>query len=277
LGESKLTAKEGTERMLEAFGQIINSSCVMTFKAEEEGGEGPRVPVSWISQASFTPPGLMLALEKKDLDTWLDSSPEEQLNELFKKYDVDGSGELDRKETDPLLTEMFGVQTGTAAEEMLKAKKDEAWKILDSDGSGMVDKAEFLAAAAEGPFSEMIARERKLASFETMLGKELLGPQFTLCMLPEGMNEEEAMSALADKKKKPKNGCAAIAGCTSYLECQVRSVTAAGASSILYVEVVHGDLVDEDKRTELLRADHVAIDHESADKAAESQGELVPA
>ncbi len=65
-GASRLEAESADRmaseaRMLNAFGRIINSSCMLTFQPAEEGKEGIRVPVSWVSQASFTPHGLMIA------------------------------------------------------------------------------------------------------------------------------------------------------------------------------------------------------------------------
>jgi len=289
-GASKLQAKSKEEleagaSMMKAFGQIINSSCVLTFASGEDGAEGIRVPVSWVSQASFTPPGLMIAIEKKSLDAWITTTPEEQLDALFLKYDADGSGELDREEVDPMLTEMFGAEVGSAQEEMLKAKKDEAWKILDDDGSGAIDRAEFISAATKGPFAEMLQRERKMASLESVLGDSEAALQFALCMLPEGMTESDAMSASQHKKKKSKNGCTVLDGCTSFVECKVKSIMSAGASSIIYAEIEQGDLVEDGLRTELVRANHVAIDHEAQDSAASKQeaaaeettGEPVPA
>jgi flavin reductase (DIM6/NTAB) family NADH-FMN oxidoreductase RutF len=282
-GASKLEAKsEGDvaskKNLLQAFGQIINSSCMLTFKPTEEGGEGMRVPVSWVSQASFDPPGLMMAVEKKGLDAWLTTSPEEQLNELFNKYDADGSGELDREEIDPILTEMFGAEIGSAQADLLKTKKDEAWDMLDLDSSGLVDRDELLAAAADGPFAEMLARERRAASLENLLdGDDPEALSFTLCMLPEGMTEAEAMAAPQHKKKKAKNGCDVLAGCTSFVECEVKSLASAGTSSIIYATVAQGDLVEEDQRTELVGANHAAVDHEAQDSAAAQNEELVSA
>jgi flavorubredoxin/flavin reductase (DIM6/NTAB) family NADH-FMN oxidoreductase RutF len=283
-GMSKLESRSedeiaSTKSIMQAFGQIMNSSCMLTFPPAEEGGESMRVPVSWVSQASFTPPGLMIAVEKKGLDAWLSTSPEEQLNDLFKKYDVDDSGKLDREEVDLIITEMLGAKTGSAQADLLKAKRDEAWNVLDEDGSGLVDRDEFRAAAKAGPFADILARERKMASLETMLSREET-LQFTLCMLPEGMPDAEAMSAPQHKKKKAKNGCAVLAGCTSFVECEVKSLMSAGTSSVMYAEITEGDLVEEGRRTELVRADHVAIDHEAQDTAAQGAGadaELVSA
>jgi len=277
-GASKLEASsEGDvaskKSMLQAFGQIINSSCMLTFKPAEEGGQGMRVPVSWVSQASFDPPGLMIAVEKKGLDAWLTTSPEEQLSALFDKYDADGSGDLDRAETEPILTELLGAEAGSAQADLLKAKTDEAWAMLDLDSSGSVDKGELMAAAASGPFAEMLARERRAASLESLLDSD--GLSFTVCMLPEGMTEADAMSAQQHKKKKAKNGCDVIAGCTSFVECEVKSLTSAGASSLIYATVAQGDLVEEDLRTELVGANHAAVDHAAQDSAASQNEEVV--
>ncbi|CAK0826407.1 unnamed protein product [Prorocentrum cordatum] len=279
-GASKLEAKRSSQKnMLQAFGQIINSSCILTFKPAEEGGEGMRVPVSWVSQASFDPPGLMIAVEKRGLDAWLTTSPEEQLNQLFDKYDADGSGELDRAEIDPVLTELFGAEVGSAQADLLKARKDEAWHVLDADGSGTVDREELLAAAAAGPLAELLARERRAASLESLLDSDEPGAalSFTLCMLPEGMTEAEAMSAPQHKKKKAANGCAVLERCTSFVECEVRSLASAGTSSIIYAAVTDGDLVEEGLRTELVGANHAAVDHAAQDSAAAQNEELVPA
>jgi flavin reductase (DIM6/NTAB) family NADH-FMN oxidoreductase RutF len=274
-GKEKLAAKSDAEMaaeksLLAAFGNIINSSCMLTFSPAKEGEEGIRVPVSWVSQASFTPPGLMIAVEKRGLDAWLTQSPEEQLTELFKKYDKDGGGELDREEIDPLLTEMLGAEVGSAQEEMMKQKKEDAWKVLDIDGGGTVDMEEFIQAASEGPFAEMLDRERKMASLESIMGDDEDGAlEFSLCMLPEGMKLEDAQKAPQHKKKKAKNGCTVIDGCTSFVECRVKSLVSAGTSSIIYAEVVQGDLVDESLRTELVRADHAAVEQvEGAEAAA---------
>jgi flavorubredoxin/flavin reductase (DIM6/NTAB) family NADH-FMN oxidoreductase RutF len=283
-GASRLEAKSEEEmaseaRMLNAFGRIINSSCMLTFQPAEEGKEGVRVPVSWVSQASFTPPGLMIAVEKKGLDAWLSTSVEEQLDQLFLKYDADGSGELDYEELDPMLTEMFGAEIGSAQEDLLKQKKEEAIKIIDADGGGSVDKEEFIAAATEGPFADMLARERRMASLESLLGEGDGGLQFTLNMLPEGMNESEAMEAGQDKKfqKKAKNGCTVISGSTSFVECEVKSLVSAGTSSIIYATVKQGEVMDENNRTGLLKADHAAIDYDAQNSASAAEKELVDA
>jgi flavin reductase (DIM6/NTAB) family NADH-FMN oxidoreductase RutF len=277
-GESKFKIKNEAEmaseaRLLQAFGQIINSSCVITFPPAQEGEEGIRVPVSWISQASFTPPGLMLAIEKKGLDSFLDTTPEEQLEALFLKYDKDGSGELDREEIDPMLTELLGAEVGSASEEMLKAKKEEAMAILDADGGGLVDREELQAAAKEGPFADMLAQQRRMAGLEDLLDSDS-AVLFTINMLPEGMSEEDALKAPAHKKKKAKNGATVIDGVTSFVECQLDSLASAGSSTIMYALVKEGDLVEEAKRTELLRADHVVIDHAAQDSASEKQEEV---
>merc|ERR1719188_1209477 len=134
--------------MSKAFSQIINASCVITLKPAQEGGEVLRLPVSWVSQASFVPPGLMISLHKQSLDPFLQQAPEEQVKQLYAKYDVDGSGVLDREEIDQLLNELLGAKAGSMSADMLTAEKDDAWAILDSDGSGEIDQAEFEEAAA---------------------------------------------------------------------------------------------------------------------------------
>ena len=58
-GASRLEA-ESAEVMASEPG-IINSSSMLTFQPTVEGKDGFRVPVSWASQASLTPPGLMIA------------------------------------------------------------------------------------------------------------------------------------------------------------------------------------------------------------------------
>merc|ERR1719499_1147739 len=90
--------------VIQAFGQIVNASCILTM-IPEEGKAELRLPVSWVSQASFTPLGIMLAVEKERLDSFMQLPLEEQLTILFKKYDADNSGELDKEEADALFDE----------------------------------------------------------------------------------------------------------------------------------------------------------------------------
>lgn len=255
-------AQDGDSGLRKAFGQIINSSCVLTM-VPEEGKPAVRLPVSWVSQASFTPPGLMIALNKQTLESFVNLPMEEQLIILFEKYDKDGGGTIDREEVDPMLDELFGFDGGSVAGDMLRAQKEEAWKVLDADGSGAVDTQEFVNAATSGPLAELLAQQRRFTSMEALLSScpaTGCNRSFTLSMLPVGMSASDAQTADLEAKKQPKNGCPAIKGATSYLECYMEGLVNAGGGTVLYALVDAGEVLDESANTELLRADHVPIE-----------------
>jgi len=235
-----------------AFGRIVNSSCLLTFKLGEQE-DLIRMPVSWVSQASFDPPGIMVAVQQEEMDNLLFDSVDDQITALFTKYDADGSGVLDKEESMLMLDELFGLEAGEAEGAGFAAKKEEAWLQLDQDGSGEVDTQEFREQAENesGVLARLIAQQRRLTSMETLVGSENK-LNFTLSILPTGMSRAEAMEAGLAKKAKVANGCSVIDGAVSFLECQAVQAIPTGTCMLMYSQVTAGKVLDEGKKSEML-------------------------
>jgi len=266
----------------EAFSRIINSSSILVTKS---GDNLVRLPVSWVSQASFVPPGVMLAVAQEGLHSFLSLSVDEQLTVLFEKYDADGSGELDKEETMFLLDDLLGA-TGDLERDMLNEKKEKAWKTLDADGSGEIEVDELRAAAQDGPLAEMIAEQRRFASLEAVLSGANHDTEFTLCMLPSDLSVEDALKAdfITGKKNRAKNGCDAIQGCAAYVECKVEQLSRTGNYALLYGQVLAGEVLNANAQTQLLCATHerleggeVASGETTGEEASGLQSELAMA
>jgi flavin reductase (DIM6/NTAB) family NADH-FMN oxidoreductase RutF len=271
--EEKVESKD--EAAISAFGQIINASCVVTM---QPGDEVVRLPVSWVSQASFVPPGVMLAVHTENLDNFLTTDVEEQMAELFKKYDADDSGMLDKEETMFMLDELLGSTPGSLDSEFFAKQKEEAWALLDDDASGEVDVDELAAAARDGPLAEMIAQQRRIASLETLLGKAEDHVKFTLSTIPQGTTTKEAMEADLVKPKKCKNGLPAVKGATAYIECTVEKAIRSGNCTLLYGLVNGGEVLDDGERTQLVTTNHIETEEQDGKGAdAEAEKELAMA
>jgi len=252
-------AKEAKSSSMEdAFGRIVNSSSILTMKGEDSI---VRLPVSWVSQASFVPPGVMLALHQEGLDSFLALSIDEQLTILFEKYDADGSGVLDKEETMALLDDLFGAGDTTFQSNMLNEQKEKSWELLDADGSGEIEAEELREAAQEGELANMISEQRRFASLESVLSASDSNFEFTLSMLPESMTVQEGLKAdLLEGKLASKNGCNAISGCTAFIECQVMQHGRTGNYALLYGKVTGGEVLNAAETTQLLCATHQKIE-----------------
>lgn len=68
-------------------------------------------------------------------DSETDTDRQQQLEELFGRYDKDGSGRIDRGEFGALIVELGAGLT--------EAETDRAFADLDRDGDGAIDFAEF--------------------------------------------------------------------------------------------------------------------------------------
>jgi len=220
-----------------------------------------RLPVSWVSQASFVPPGVMLALHQEGLDSFLALSIDEQLTILFEKYDADGSGVLDKEETMALLDDLFGAGDTTFQSNMLNEQKEKSWELLDADGSGEIEAEELREAAQEGELANMISEQRRFASLESVLSASDSNFEFTLSMLPESMTVQEGLKAdLLEGKLASKNGCNAISGCTAFIECQVMQHGRTGNYALLYGKVTGGEVLNAAETTQLLCATHQKVE-----------------
>lgn len=271
LAKATKTFSKGEEKnsaMEDAFGRIINASCILTTKA---GDNIVRLPVSWVSQASFVPPGVMLAVAQEGLDSLLQLSVDDQLNFLFEKYDADSSGVLDKEETMALLADLFGAQGGIE-NDMIAARQEKAWRTLDEDESGEVDIDELRTAANEGPLAEMIGEQRRFAALESLLSNANHETEFTLSMLPSTMTVDDALKAdLVTGKAKAKNGCEAIKGSTSFVECRVEQLSKTGNYALLYGKVLAGEVLDGDAQTQLLCATHERLEEQDSSESHEFQ------
>jgi len=253
-----------------------------------------RLPISWVSQASFVPPGIMLALNQEGLDSFMGLSVDEQLDILFQKYDADNSGVLDREETMALLDDLFGAgrsaaeilekydadksghldkdETKVMLDDLFGSQKDKAWALLDADGSGSIEAQELRSAAKEGELAEMIAEMRRFASLESVLSNTDENFEFTLSMLPQSMTLQEALkNDLLEGKLAAKNGCNAISGCTAFIECQVMQHGRTGNYALLYGKVTGGQTINVEEPTQLLCATHEKL--ETAEPSEKTSGQ----
>ncbi len=127
------------------------------------------------------------------LGAWLRTSVDAQLDQPFLRYGADSSGEVRRarlRRADPTPTDMFGAEIRSAQEDLLKQKREAAsdhrrrrwrlgrpWRVHRRRHRGPLRGH----AGARAPHG--------------LAGEGDGGLPFTLIMLPEGMNESEAMEA----------------------------------------------------------------------------------
>jgi len=265
---------QSVESTGKAFGRIVNSSCMLTFHLEDK--DLIRLPVSWISQASFEPPGLMIAVQQDEIDKMIFQPLDDQLSALFQKYDTDGSGALDKEEAMLMLDELFGLDAGQARGPGFEAKKEEAWRTLDEDGSGTVDTEEFRNEAENGSLAEQIAKQRRLTALEVLVGTKGNNLDFTVSVLPSGMSRSEAMECGLAKKAKVTNDCGVIDGAVAFLECQASQAMQTGSCMLLYCEVKTGKVLVDTGKAEILDEEgrHVAASEE--DVPAAEKAEVAP-
>merc|ERR1712194_322670 len=75
-----------------------------------------------------------------DLKKFID----EEIDEVWHRFDVDDSGELDQEELRGMIDEVYRYQGYANKEDWLSAGDfDMVWSAFDNDGSGLVDKEEF--------------------------------------------------------------------------------------------------------------------------------------
>jgi len=97
-----------SDRTRQAAGRVTNSLCVLTARGED--GQNLGMLTSWVSQASFTPPGLTIALEKNQpLEILMPSTGGFVLNILkegrnlrrhFQRTQMTGEDVFDKLETE---------------------------------------------------------------------------------------------------------------------------------------------------------------------------------
>jgi Ca2+-binding EF-hand superfamily protein len=93
------------------------------------------------SSAAAAEPSGIAFLQKLGVES-LESLSKSQMVEIMNKYDVNGDGRIDKTEFVKFLTDLFKI-TGT--EEPSADEIDALYLMSDSDGSGFVDKQEFLS------------------------------------------------------------------------------------------------------------------------------------
>jgi len=240
----------------QAFGMMRSSTCAIATRSPD--GEDLVTPISWVNQASFDPPGVTVAVPKKDLDPFLSLSTEEQLEILFNRYDADGGGTLDREEVTQLLKELFRAAKGERAK-LLEGKVDEALEILDENNDGSVSLEEIREASQSGPLAAMLDAQRKLLALEESIGsapqgieKDVSGGiQFTLSLLPENVPQEALQNPKRHKKAKPANGLFVLDESNAYIECAVTQVLDTGDHTVLYARVTNGKVLKANDLTGL--------------------------
>jgi len=240
----------------EAFGKMRTSKCVIATK--DPKGEDKVTQVSWVNQASFDPPAITVSILKKDLDPFLSLSMDEQLEMLFKRYDVDGGGTLDREEITMMLRELFGVRDDAGAK-IVQGKIDDALAILDENNDGSVDIEEIREASTNGPLAALLENQRKLLALEAAIGsdpgdgkKGSGGLPFVLNFLPQDASQEAIDNPTKHKKAKPTNGCLVHADCTAYVECAVTQALNCGDSTLLLARVLNGKVMKDNELTALV-------------------------
>mmetsp|Transcript_74639 Transcript_74639/g.241344 ORF Transcript_74639/g.241344 Transcript_74639/m.241344 type:complete len:1505 (+) Transcript_74639:47-4561(+) len=249
----KIDAKQGNASA-EAFGKMRSCRCLLT-TLDPEGGDVVST-VSWVNQASFDPPGVTVSVPKTDLDPFLTLTTDEQLEILFKKYDVDGGGELDREEVTDLLKDLFGVKD-TESAKLNESMIDEALKVLDENNDGSVSLDEIREASQDGPLARALEQKRKLLALENAIGSAPQGVEkqasgglpFVLNMLPQTIPTEALMNPERHPKKKATNGCLVHKESNAFIECAVTQALDAGDHTILYAQVLSGVVLNDNELT----------------------------
>lgn len=252
----------------EAFGKMRSSRCMLATLDPE--GKDIVTPVSWVNQASFDPPGITVAVPKKDLDPFLSLGTDEQLEILFKRYDVDGGGTLDREEITDMLKELFGVRDEQQAK-LMEGKIDEALNILDENNDGSVDLEEIKEASQSGPLAEALENQRKLLALEATIGgkksgEENDGLKFALNMMPSDISDHDMNVLEKHKKAKPTNGCFVHQGATAFIECAVTQALDAGDHTMLYAKVLNGKVLQDNELTGLVSVIQKQGDSEASEE-----------
>lgn len=255
-----------TGAMVDAFQRMKNSRCVLS--AHDQEGADLFVPISWVSQASFDPPAITVALPKKDLDPFLSTSVDKQVESLFRRYDADESGYLDREEVELMIQEVLSATF--ASEERLNEMTEAAWKTLDVTGDGQVTLDELMKATEGGPLREALDQQRRLAALQETLGGAPQGVglreideklTFTLNILPEGTAATVARDPEAHPKKKAKNGCIVLKQSHAFIECAITQALDAGDHSILYSQVLGGTVIDDSAVTDMVTTNALQGSH----------------
>ena len=65
------------------------------------------------------------------------------VEDLWKKFDTDGNGYLDKNETKAFVIETLG-SAGFGSNDFTQEQFDEVWVTLDTDKSGKIEKPEML-------------------------------------------------------------------------------------------------------------------------------------
>lgn len=238
---SQIQATTSAGSAMDAFGKIRTSQCVMTSKTPD--GEDAVGAVSWVSQASFDPPGLSLSIPKprsKDQE-WVDA----QVEKLLDAFRVQGA--LTKDDAIDVLNEVYGV--GNEPEVL------QAIYAINEDDDDEVTQEELTAACAKDSFFR--AQLLKFIKTERAAKGDVedeMGPKtFVLNMVPATGDVQALLDKpVAHKKAKATNGCTVIAGVHSFLECEVASALDAGNHLLLYCHVKTGKVMDDKEKTDVV-------------------------
>jgi len=224
---------------MEAFGKMKSSQCVMS--TQDKKGEAAIFPVSWVSQASFQPPGVTVAIPGSEFDRVLSTGLEEVVGT--------GDSALDREAAMALLQSMLGIQTHEGGEISPKQQEqlDEAYKTLEQDCGGEMSPDKILKSVSSGGLSSQVANIRRSSALDAATTDKL---PFVLNMVPEGKQAGELVAKqVAHKKGKPSNGCFVHAEAHAFIECSVVHAVDTGDHVLLYAEVKGGKVFDDLART----------------------------
>lgn len=227
---------------MDAFGKIRTSQCVMTSK--DADGADNITAVSWISQASFDPPGLSLSIPKpqsKEAE-WVEEKVQIFLA-ACKDKDI-----LSQGYCKAVMNEIYG--PGKEQEGL------QALYAIDEDDSEEISQDEVSAACAkDSAFRAQLAKFRRTERAASGNAEEDEEPlkNFVVNMVPANGDVDALIAEpVAHKKAKAKNGCTVLAGVHSFLECEVASTLDAGNHLLLYCHVKSGKVMDDKEKTDVV-------------------------